>query len=246
MFNREYEVVRLVAQHAENLWPDVGGKRVLQAERGYGRGVADLVVLDVDPTQVSSRRNLGLPPARRAGEAAVLEAVIANAGKPIDAIVSAIAMTPSHARRLVWQLADAGLIKVEDGKVHPTWPAARVVTRVIAIEAKLTDWRGGAIQADRYLEFADEAYLAMPSHHIEGLLRNPDRLGGLDLGLIAVEQGECSIAIPAPKVPPRNPSIRRWLDEAEYGELSGNPRQLVRPFPARFKQPTPAALVAAV
>lgn len=86
MFQREYEIVRLVAHHAETLWPDFRGERVLQAERGYGRGVADLVVLDINRIHLADRRERLLPPARRAGEAAVLEAVIAHGGEPLDNI----------------------------------------------------------------------------------------------------------------------------------------------------------------
>lgn len=244
MFSREYEIVRLLAHDAKRLWPDMVGELVLRAERGYGRGVADLVVLDIDHANLLERRNCGLPPARRAGEAVVLEAVIAKAGEPLETILSAIPMTRSHARRLMSQLADVGLVQVEDGAAFPAWPGAPIAARVVAIEAKLANWRGGAIQADRYLAFADEAYLAMPTERIETLLRHPDRLDGLDLGLIAVSDGECSIAVPAPVVRPRIPAVRRWLDEAEYGELIGSSRQLIRPFPARFEQPTPAALLA--
>ena len=151
MFSREYEIVRLLAHDAKRLWPDMVGELVLRAERGYGRGVADLVVLDIDHANLLERRNCGLPPARRAGEAVVLEAVIAKAGEPLETILSAIPMTRSHARRLMSQLADVGLVQVEDGAAFPAWPGAPIAARVVAIEAKLANWRGGAIQADRYL-----------------------------------------------------------------------------------------------
>jgi hypothetical protein len=245
MFSREYEIVRLVARSAASLWPDILGERVLQAERGYGRGVADLVVLDVDRVNLDERRERKLPPARRAGEAAVLEAVVAHAGEPLDVITAQVGMTRSHTRRLLTQLADVGLVEIMDGTARATWTAAPIASRVIAVEAKLTDWRGGAIQAMRYLDFANEAYLAMPSRRIESLLERPNQLEGLGLGLIAVSPQGCAIALRAEAAPPRLPALRRWLEEAEYGELIGDARQLIQPFPARFKQPSPAELLAA-
>jgi hypothetical protein len=241
--DREYEIVRLVAQHAASLWPDLEGERVLQAERGYGRGVADLMVLGVDRTALAERRERQLPPARRSGEAAVLEAVIAHAGTPLDEVIAAVPMTRSHVRHLLRELERAGLVSTTDGVARPTWSARPIVSRAIAIEAKLSDWRSAAIQAERYQDFADETYLAMPAPRIASLMKRPERLEGLGLGLIAVSTDGCEI-IPADATPPRLPALRRWLDEVEYGDLIGEVRHLVQPFPARFAHPTPAELVA--
>jgi hypothetical protein len=244
MFDREYEIVRLVARHAERLWPDLNGERVLQAERGYGRGVADLMVLDIDRVSLAERRKLRLPPARRSGEASVLEAVIAHAGAPLDRVIAAVPMTRSHVRHLLRELERAALISTTDGVVRPTWSARPIVSRAIAVEAKLTDWRSAAIQAERYQDFADETYLAMPAIRIASLMKKPKRLEGLGLGLIAVTPDGCEIVVPAASAVPRLPALRRWLEEVEYGELIGDARQLVQPFPARFAHPSPAELVA--
>lgn len=244
MFDREYEIVRLVARHAAKLWPDIKGERVLQAERGYGRGVADLMVLDIDRVNFADRRERKLPPARRSGEAAVLQAVITHAGASIDEVAAVVPMTRSHVRHLLRQLERARLISTADGAVRPTWTTAPVLSRAIAIEAKLADWRSAAIQADRYQDFADETYIAMPAGRIASLMERPERLEGLGLGLIAVSLDACDIVVPAVAAPPRLPALRRWVEEVEYGELIGEARQLIQPFPARFAQPSPAELVA--
>ena len=49
-FDREHELVVRVASAHTALWPAASPLRVLRAERGYGRGVADLMILDFDPT----------------------------------------------------------------------------------------------------------------------------------------------------------------------------------------------------
>lgn len=243
-FEREYELVRALASEAASLWPGAEGKPRLRAERGYGRGVADLVVLGIDGASLAERRERGLPPARRSGEAQVLQTVIDCTGHPVDVIINRVPMTRGHVRRLLCQLEQVGLIVInDDGTVAPTWPARPVVSRVTAIEAKLTDWRAAAVQAERYLDFADQAYIAMPQRQITALLQRPDRLAGLGLGLIAVADDGCAIALAAETAAPRKPSIRRWLDEVEYADLIGEARPLVPPFPARFAHPTPAELV---
>lgn len=244
MFDREYEIVRLVARHAASLWPDIKAERVLQAERGYGRGVADLMVLEIDRANLADRRERQLPPARRSGEAVVLEAVIAHRGEPLDEVIAQVPMTRSHVRHLVGQLERAGLISTADGIARPAWPAGPIVSRAIAIEAKLTDWRSAAIQAERYQDFADETYLAMPAARIASLMKQPEKLQGLGLGLIAVSPDACEIAVRALSAKPRLPAVRRWLEEVEYGAFVGDLRQLVQPFPARFAHPTAAELVA--
>lgn len=242
MFEREYEIVRVVARHAEVLWPEIRN-RVLQAERGYGRGVADLMVLDIDRANLADRRERHLPPARRSGEAAVLQAVIAHAEAPLEEVIARVPMTRSHVRHLLRQLEQAGLINTADGVARPTWPAGPIVSRAIAVEAKLTNWRSAAIQSERYQDFADETYVAMPAARIASLMKRREDLEGLGLGLIAVSAEACEIAVPAAAANPRLPALRRWLEEVEYGELVGEVRPLVQPFPARFAQPTPAELV---
>ncbi len=55
----------------------------------------------------------------------------------------------------------------------------------ISIEAKLRDWKGGLLQAERYLCFSDYSYLALPADKI----RNVDINQFIDkgIGLLSVE-----------------------------------------------------------
>ncbi|MBN1463860.1 MAG: hypothetical protein JW922_09345 [Paludibacteraceae bacterium] len=60
-----------------------------------------------------------------------------------------------------------------------------IANEVIAIEAKLTDWKRGAIQANRYRAFANKVYLAMPKKSVR--LVNKDFLRKLKVGLIVLD-----------------------------------------------------------
>lgn len=60
-----------------------------------------------------------------------------------------------------------------------------IANEVVAIEAKLHDWRRGAIQANRYRAFANKVYLAIPKE-TERLV-NKDYLRKLNVGLIVLD-----------------------------------------------------------
>lgn len=71
------------------------------------------------------------------------------------------------------------------------------IQRIIAIEAKLTDYRNGIIQARRYQYFADQSYLAIlksASKHID-----TDSLLQSGIGLILFDENSETVNILKPK-----------------------------------------------
>ncbi|MCA9335695.1 hypothetical protein KC967_02240 [Candidatus Saccharibacteria bacterium] len=67
---------------------------------------------------------------------------------------------------IINELKRGGFVKqVDKGyvKINGWVPIAKSVT---AIEAKLSDWKGGIWQANRYSNVADKVYLAMPPEYI--------------------------------------------------------------------------------
>lgn len=67
-------------------------------------------------------------------------------------------------------------------KVNGWVPLAK---EVIAVEAKLQDWRRGFIQANRYKAFADKVYLAMPEQYAHRV--NRELLKSKNIGLIVLK-----------------------------------------------------------
>lgn len=60
-----------------------------------------------------------------------------------------------------------------------------IANELVAIEAKLTDWKRGAIQANRYRAFAHKVYLAVPKETAR--LVDKSFLKKHDIGLIALD-----------------------------------------------------------
>lgn len=67
----------------------------------------------------------------------------------------------------------------------------------ISIEAKLKDWKGACLQAQRYLCFSDYAYVAMPDTYIKNADMNIFLQTGI--GLLSVVGKKINEIIPAKK-----------------------------------------------
>jgi hypothetical protein len=99
-------------------------------------------------------------------------------------------------KKYVFQLAVMSLVAVKDDVV-------RVINSIknarlgitIAVEAKISDWKNGLVQAQRYLLFSDYSYLAMPKRNIKQVDTN--LLKNVGIGLIAIEDGNIEEIIPA-------------------------------------------------
>jgi len=77
-----------------------------------------------------------------------------------------------------------------------------ITNEIIAVEAKLTDWKKGAIQAKRYKVFANRVYLATEekvAHRIDQKL-----LSKHGIGLLLVSDNRVQEILPAPRTGPRD------------------------------------------
>lgn len=246
MFAREHELVAALAAHHRRLWPAARSRRV-KAERGYGRGVADLVVLDFDDAKFAKRADAGLGPLLSVGQAYVVAGLRASGRvslKDVGRLDRSVGVRQN--RRVIAELIAAGYVleRASSISLHPSMVAP--VARLVAIEAKLTDWRGGLLQASRYRSFADVAYLAMPAAAAAKLVEAwSDAARELGVGVIAVGSSNARILLRAEPCRPSERGVRVWAEESEFADAIGDPRRLIAPFPARFVAPTPEQLVIA-
>lgn len=101
-------------------------------------------------------------------------------------------------KKYVFQLAEMSLVAIKNEVV-------RVINNIknarlgitVAVEAKISDWKNGLVQAQRYLLFSDYSYLALPEKNIKlvdgGLLKEAG------IGLLSVKDGELEEILAAPK-----------------------------------------------
>ncbi len=106
---------------------------------------------------------------------------------PFNSIADKTSFSKSYLKYTILKdLENLGYVKTNGEqkyfKVNGWLPIAN---EVIAIEAKLSDWRRGAIQANRYRAFANKVYLAIPKE-TERLV-NKELLRKLNVGLIVLD-----------------------------------------------------------
>ena len=88
-------------------------------------------------------------------------------------------------KKYVYQLARMSLVAIKEEVV-------RVINNIrdtrlgitIAVEAKISDWKNGLVQAQRYLLFSDYSYLALPEKNIQ--LVNIEILKKTGIGLLSI------------------------------------------------------------
>ncbi len=91
------------------------------------------------------------------------------------------------------KLEDFGFIKeVENQKYFKVNGWVPLAEEVIAIEAKLQNWKRGYIQANRYKAFADKVYLAMPEKYAHRVDKN--LLKSKNVGLIILRDNAASVS----------------------------------------------------
>jgi hypothetical protein len=104
--------------------------------------------------------------------------------------------TIERVKKYVFQLAGMNLVALNKEVVRVTNSIRNVRLGVtIAVEAKISDWKNGLIQAQRYLLFSDYSYLALPESNIK--LVNLPLLKQTGIGLLAIGDSNLEEIVPA-------------------------------------------------
>lgn len=106
----------------------------------------------------------------------------------IKEIGSRFLFSVEKVKRYVFRLASMSLVAVKDEMV-------RVINSIqnarlgitVAVEAKISDWKNGLIQAQRYRLFSDYSYLALPEENIRFV--DMEKVKEFGIGLLAVKEG---------------------------------------------------------
>jgi hypothetical protein len=88
---------------------------------------------------------------------------------------------------------------------------------VIALEAKLIDWRRAIYQAYRNTSFASRSYVVLPSRVAMRAAGNPNMFGNYGVGLCACDNGHLSVLIEAHTSAP----LMEWLTKRAHATFDG-------------------------
>lgn len=101
-------------------------------------------------------------------------------------------------KQYVFTLAKLSLVEVKKTIIRIIRKILSVnLGTTISIEAKLKDWKGACLQAERYLYFSDFSYVALPERTIKNVDTSVFLKAGI--GLLSVERNKIAEIIPARK-----------------------------------------------
>jgi len=110
-----------------------------------------------------------------------------------DEVMKIAGVSKSSTNKIVrWLLEEDYISKIDRGVYQKVSNVENPIKKLIAIEAKLSDWKSGALQARRYKSFTDECYLAILSKQEANIdFSYLDRFG---IGLILFDQSSGKIS----------------------------------------------------
>ena len=115
------------------------------------------------------------------------------------------------------ELEELGYIKIEGNYVTSVKKIDTVTKNLIAVEAKLSDWKAGLEQAIRYKQYADEVYVAISSEYVNKV--DKDLLRSMNIGLMSVSDGKLKIPVKAKKEKVEKLDIQYFIEDRFLKQL---------------------------
>lgn len=191
-FMDELELVNCI----EKIYSKKGYITLKEISAGYGR--ADLVLGKLDNSNCLLRQKHNQKkPLLKERFFEVLRNIpdINSAHKPISIkeLNKKINFSKTYLKKnILSYLEENGyILKVENKYFYKIDGWVPIANEVIAIEAKLSAWKKGVLQANRYKSFADKVYLALPEKKAH--LVNISLLSELNIGLIVLSENRKKI-----------------------------------------------------
>ncbi len=174
-------------------------------EIGVGYGIADLVLFKLNPLKCKIRKKYKQYKQIENENAFKIFEFLPEDGQKkkvdIEHLSRGLKISKKSLKyKYLKQLLNDKFIKIIDDryyfKVNGWIPIAK---EIIAVEAKLKDWKRGMIQANRYKSFANKTYLAMPLHQEKNIDKKLLEKHNIGLMLFDASTGELKMKNPKRK-----------------------------------------------
>jgi len=170
------------------------------AEVSSGFGIADLLFYSLKKEVVQRRISDKLPPISSYELIRTLTALNDVATYPVSLtfLKENLPAFRKQGAKVVTFLVERGFL-IPTSKSSYCYKKGRAYSvglqKVIAIEAKLSNWKRGLYQAYRYKEYASKSYLALYSKYIHRALKGKGEFVRFNVGLIEVGDEEIQVHI---------------------------------------------------
>lgn len=157
----------------------------VEMEVDAGVGIADLVLTKRAAHSTKGLRALGGVPPRLA---VLLSPEVGGAIKTRKALSTSLGTSDAATQRVIRQLSLAGVAKQAGLSLELLTVKIPPFDRLIAVEAKLSDWQRVLIQGYRNLQFADESWVVLDHAFIRPAIVQLERFRGAGVGLASIDR----------------------------------------------------------
>lgn len=183
----------------------------VEAEVDSGVGIADLVLAKRSPRSTAALRALASVNPRLA---VLLSRSVGDAIDTREALAASIGSSTTAAQRVLAQLIASGLASGSASKLSLATISTLPFERLIAVEAKISEWQRVLVQAYRNLQFADESWVVLDHTYVRPALSQLNQFKVSGVGLASIERDKgLFIHLAAQSVGPMSVG-KRWQAQA--------------------------------
>lgn len=157
----------------------------IEPEVDAGVGIADLVLAKRAPRSTRAVKALAAINPRLA---VLLSREVGGVIRSRDALATSLGTSPGSTQRVLAQLSAAGLMSGAAENLSLLTVGTLPFERIIAVEAKVSEWRRVLVQAYRNLQFADESWVVLDHSCIRPALSHLERFKASGVGLASMDR----------------------------------------------------------
>jgi hypothetical protein len=168
-----------------------GAAHQILSEQQVGMCIPDLLVVRSKPAEDRTPLRLSY------FDCALIATALKSGTVTVADLAASTYSAPEQIGKRVVRLVKLGLMSQRSDRLRVPAKTVPSGAHVVAVEAKLTRWRDALAQAQDYLRFANEAYIAMPASVIG---RNATALAACadaGVGVIAVDEVDARVVLRA-------------------------------------------------
>lgn len=156
-----------------------------ELEVDAGVGIADLILTKRAPRSTEGLRALGSVSPRLA---VLLSRELSGSIKNRQALAASLGTSEGAAQRVIATLSAAGVATQTRDSLELTTVKSLPFERLIAVEAKISDWQRVLVQAYRNLQFADESWVVLDHAYIRPAISQLERFQVAGVGLASIDR----------------------------------------------------------
>ncbi len=158
----------------------------VELEVDAGVGIADIVLTKRAERSTEGLRTLGSVSPRLA---VILSQQVGDAIKTRATLAASLGTSAAATQRVIAQWTVAGVAKQSQNSLDLLTVKTPPFDRLIAVEAKLSDWQRVLVQAYRNLQFADESWVVLDHAFIRPAIAQLERFKVAGVGLASIDCG---------------------------------------------------------